>query len=181
MSVPSKIVRIVWGLVLIGLGISLLITGGQNALLVACVIAIGLFVDGIQGIIYYFTMARFMVKGWLILVRGIIRLALGFAFLFVFDSSSTYLLALIVLMAWFAFSGVQDILMGLERKAEGIKNWWFLVASGALTFVFAIYCLLAMDSNEVMVLIFGTYMIIKGYHSIRRTMHRTAPLAIEDE
>lgn len=86
-------------------------------MMVMIIFATGLLLYGLKQIIYYFTMARFMVSGKMVLYKGMILFDLGAFGVALSDIPKFYIM--IYLMGSIIFTGVIEILRAMEKKKIG--------------------------------------------------------------
>ena len=153
-------------------GLLILTMGEQAYLLIIVVLAIALFVYSIRMLVYYFKMARFMVGGKEILIRGILFLDL---FIFIGSLSTvptTYVLLYMVGML--AFSGVVDIMNAMDlKKMQG--QWKLQILRGAICVIGAIVCIVKMNTPSTVVAIF-CFMLF--YNAMMRIINAVRPSEI---
>ena len=179
MSFPVKVINVLLGLFYIGLGIDLLIRQSLDIRIIAVLLAACLIVEGIRGIVYYASMAQFMVEGWRVVLNAGIRIALG-VFMVFFGTTSTMGFAVLSMMAGLAYLGIQDILMGWEFKDAGLKDWLIDFVRGALILILTIYSLFNMEPSQFLSFSCGFYLILLGGVQIYRTKSYPPPISIED-
>ena len=97
-------------------------------MIVLCIIIVTLIAKGISQLIYYITMARYMVGGKQVFFRAIISLDL--AFLTTSFTTVSPKLIMFYLIAVNFFSGLIDILKALESKRNESPHWKFPVFQG---------------------------------------------------
>ncbi|MCR5338530.1 MAG: hypothetical protein K6E75_08225, partial [Lachnospiraceae bacterium] len=106
--------QLIWGLCMIIISLILMIVPREGYYVVIGILSLVYTVKGINTIIYYFTMARFMVGGKNSLYMGIILLDFGVLTGTLNDVPHYYVL--LYLIAIHAFSGVVEILRAFEAK-----------------------------------------------------------------
>ena len=119
--------------------------------LVVPILGITLLVYGIRLLVYYFSMARFMVDGRMVFYKGIILLDLGLFTGLIAEIPMVY--GMIYLVGGLVVSGVLDVMRAFEaKKLEG--SWKRTLVIGILKILIIIPSLMFMDSLKVLVYIY---------------------------
>ena len=114
MSNFQRVQNIVIGLsMLISAAVLILFPEG-GCVYIMLFLAASLILRGISELIYYFTMARYMVGGKLILFIGAVFFDFGFFTLTLSDESNLFVLA--YLLGFHAFAGLVNVLRALEAR-----------------------------------------------------------------
>lgn len=128
MTKPGRILNLIIGLLMIGVGALLFLYPDSGLYTVAAIISTVISFRGFQKLWYYFTMARFMVGGRYALYQGILYLDAGLLTAAMSDSQP---LPLILYIAGIqAFAGVVDILRGVDTRKIGGGRWKYQMAYG---------------------------------------------------
>ena len=131
---------------------------------------------GIRSLVYYFTMARHMVGGKYSLYLGVIALDFGMFTLAMSDIPRLYIA--IYLMFCHAFSGVIDIMRGLEaRSYEG--SWKLTTTHGLVSVFIAIACCVFIRSNMILVYIYAAGLMYSSCIRIITAFRRSAIVYIQ--
>ena len=150
----------------------ILVIGEDAYLAVILALAVVLVVYSVRMLIYYFKMARYMVGGKEILIRGILFLDLS---LFIFSLSTvptTYVMLYMVGML--AFSGAVDIMNAMDsKKMQG--QWKLQIVRGAICVIGAIVCIVKMNTPDMVVTIF-CFMLF--YNAVMRIINALRPSEI---
>lgn len=120
--------------------------------LIAAVLGFSAAIDGIRMIIYFFSMARHMVCGRLILYQGAVMLDFGAFTLCLATVPSQYIMAYLII--GYLFYGVIEILNSLEIKKKKLGSWRFKFATGIGSIVFGIVCLTQIGSTDAAVYLY---------------------------
>lgn len=118
MTKRQKIKNIMKALFNILLAVIMMLVPEMGYALVMLILAFGLLLYGLKKIIYFFTMARHMVGGKMVLYRGIILFDLGAFGIALSDIPKFYIM--IYLMGSIIFTGIIDILRAFEKKKVGV-------------------------------------------------------------
>ncbi len=121
MTKRNRIINILRGVLSILLALLLIVIPNGGLTLVLLIIGIGLTLKGIQTLLYYFSIARHMVDGKLVLCQGLIFLDLGMFTSSIADNPAGFLIAYIAAVD--AFTGLVSILHSLESKRNGSLKW----------------------------------------------------------
>ena len=121
MTKRNRIINILRGVLSILLALLLIVIPNGGLTLVLFIIGIGLTLKGIQTLLYYFSIARHMVDGKLVLSQGLIFLDLGMFTSSIADNPAGFLIAYIAAVD--AFTGLVSILHSLEAKRNGSLKW----------------------------------------------------------
>ena len=135
-------------------------------------LSIYLTVFAVRELIYYFSMARFMVGGKYIFYRGILTLDLG-----VFSGTLTALpsfMVLVFLAAMLGFSGAVNIMNAMDAKKMG-AHWRLKAGFGLGSILLAFLSLFFIRSSEDIFLICSAALV---YHAIGRILIAMRPTAI---
>ncbi len=141
------------------------------------IISFGLAIDGIRDIIFYFTMARHMVGGKIILFQGVI--ILDFALLTGSLTSIPKIYILLYLIGIHAFSGVVEILRSMESKKTVEGPWKLKFAHGLINFLIAFACLICISRSNTALLIYSLGLIGSAIVRIFSAFRKTAFIVIE--
>ncbi|WP_022765530.1 DUF308 domain-containing protein [Butyrivibrio sp. XPD2006] len=133
--------------------------------------ATGLFISGVETLIYYFTMAKYMVGGKLILYRGVVLFDFALVTGALADVPRIYVL--IYLAVIHLFSGLVEILRSNEARDNGGKSWRLKLFHGLVDVVVAIGCIVfaRRTNTAVYMYCFGIFYsgIIRIIQSFRKT------------
>lgn len=170
MSAAARIGNIIYGLILVVLGLLLILDPAGGYRIVAVILGASLALYGIRNIIYYFSMARHMVGGRMILYFGVLVLDAGALFLALSDVPAFYIMIYLIVIR--ALSGVIDLLRALEQKSMGIPKWILMLVSAVIHFLLAIACAVFIRSANIAVYIYAAGLI---YSAIVRIITALRP------
>ena len=134
-------------------------------------------VKGIRAIVYYVTMARFMVGGRTSLYNGIIFLDLGILTFTLTEVPHYYVL--IYLIAIHAFSGVVEVLRAFEAKRFGAGSWRLKIGHGAVNIIMALLCVIFITHINIAVIVYGIGLIYSSLLRIISACRRTKLIYIQ--
>ena len=135
-----------------------------------------LIIYGVRQLILYFRLARFMVGGKLMLVRGVMILDFGYLSLSLTDVPRGYVL--VYLLAINAFSGIVGIMRGLEARRYSGRSWRRRFFLGVSKIIIAIACLFIVRSLDVVCYIYGLGLISSGIVRISMAFKRNRDIYI---
>ena len=177
MSSGQRIKNILIG-VLIILGAIILIAFPEEGLIItASILSLSLFFYGVKTLIYYFTMARHMVGGRIMLYLSIIVLDFGMFTLMMTNIPKIYIA--LYLLAIYAFAGVIDILRALEAKKYQASTWKLSLISGIINIVVAILCVAFLGSTRMIVYLYCAGLIYSAIIRIVTACRKTAIVYIQ--
>ncbi|MBQ3418112.1 MAG: DUF308 domain-containing protein [Ruminococcus sp.] len=177
MSSGQRIKNIVIG-VLIILGCVILIAFPQEGIVItAAILSLSLFIYGITRLIYYFTMARHMVGGRIMLYLGIIILDLGMFTMMLTDIPRIYIV--LYLLVIYAFAGAIDVLRSLEAKKYQTALWKLSLISGIINLAVAILCVVFIESPRMIVYFYCAGLIYSAIIRIVTALRKTAIVYIQ--
>ena len=140
MTKVRKIGTIGISLLTIIVGILILIMGIDGFQYMILLISISFIISGLHQLFYYVTMARKMVGGKSILVRGLLTLDIGVFFLTKMDNPVSFII--LYILGYHLLAGVVDVLKVLENRRMGVSIWGFNLFYGIANIAFAIICLI---------------------------------------
>ena len=172
MSITRRIYRIFVGVMMLLAGVILIAFPEDGHYIVVFILDISLLLYGIKLLIYYFTMARFMVEGIMTLYKSIIVIDLG---MFVFGMSEIpQRLTMLYLVLVLAFDGLVDVLKSIDTKkidpTSGDRQFMF----GTVKLIIAICCMFSLSSVKLMTYIFCIGLIHSALANIISAFRRTA-------
>ncbi len=140
-------------------------------------LAIVLVVMGINALIYYFTMARYMVDGQMILCKGLLVLNAGLFILDLSDIPIQYIM--IYLLAGHGFAGLAGVARSLEARRMEVSTWRAGFLMGAGNIIVSILCLVFINSPKFMVYVYGISLIGTALGNIAGAAKKTAMVYIQ--
>jgi uncharacterized membrane protein HdeD (DUF308 family) len=178
MTIFQRIRRILIGLVMLGVAILFLIDPDDDAYeFVIGILTLGLAIKGIKDILFYFTMAKHMVGGKIILFQGVV--VLDFAYLTGSLSDVPKIYILLYLIAIHAFSGAIEILRAMESRKAVEGPWKLKLGHGIVNFLLAISCLVFIKQTGTALIIYSIGLIYSAVMRIISAFQRTTFIVIE--
>ena len=127
------------GLLTIIAALLILIKGTEGFQYVILIISITFIVSGLHQIFYYFTMARKMVGGKSILVRGFLTLDVGVFLITKVDNPAAFII--LYILGCHLLAGIIDVLRILEDRRMGVSVWGFNLFYGIANIALVIVCM----------------------------------------
>ena len=112
---------------------------------IIAIASVWLIVRGIGMLLYYFTMARYMVGGIYIFYKGVLLLDAGLFALNMDDVPRQY--AMIYLIITMGFSGLLAVVHSIESKRLQSGRWIHQFFYGSVEIISAIVCLFFLNSQ----------------------------------
>ena len=144
---------------------------------VVAILSLGLTIAGIKDIFFYFTMARHMIGGKMILIQGVI--ILDFALITGSLANVPKIYILMYLIGIHAFSGVVEVLRAMEAKRSVEGPWKMKFAHGLVNFALAIACLILIRKANTALLVYSLGLIYSAIVRIFSAFRRTSFILIE--
>lgn len=135
------------------------------------ILSVVLLGAGIRSLVFYFTMARNMVGGRLILFQGIIALDLGM-FAFTLQEVPPVYILLYLLIAHL-FSGAVDVMRAME--ARRIQSPWRLnLAYGIANILLAVACFFCFHNSTLLSYVYAAGLAYSALLRIAQAFRKTA-------
>jgi len=135
MTVLQRLLKIGGALLIIIAATLILRLGDLGFYVVSVFLSFALIIFGIRNLIFYFTMARHMIDGKLILYIGAVSLNFGVFSLSINSHQNVFIVS--YLLGVFAFYGVIDILRAKEARENDARSWRGNLAEGIVNILFA--------------------------------------------
>ena len=157
-------------------GILLFVSPDDSYVLVISILSLTFALMGFRNLVYYFTMARFMVNGRLILFKGVILLDFGLLSASLIDMPKISLIIYLVVIH--AFSGLIEILRAMEAKGYG-ASWKLKLSHGIVDILLALCCLVFIRMANMAIYIYAAGLIYSASIRIITAFRRTALVYIQ--
>ena len=135
MTLIQRIGKVLSALMSVLCAVLVLVLEEDSFLFVILLLGVSFTFLGVRSLIYYFTMARYMVDGKGVLWFGVILFDFGVFTLSITQHYGWFIV--VYLLGAYAFSGVVDILRALEAKRANAPMWKLNLCSGILNVFFA--------------------------------------------
>ena len=172
----KRVTEIVTSLFMVLFGILLIVSPEDSSVLVISILSLTFAAIGLRNLVYYFTMARFMVNGRLILFKGVILLDFGLVSASLIDMPGIYLI--LYLVAIHAFSGVIEILRAMEARRFG-ASWKLKFSHGVVDILLALCCVVFIRMTNMAIYIYAVGLVYSALIRIINAFRRTALVYIQ--
>ena len=170
MTKARRAVNIITGLFMIAGALVLAIDADQTYPAVIIILGLSLFIASFRSIIYYFSMARYMVGGRMILYRAVIMLDIA---LFTFSLTKVPLYCVVLYLAWIhIFAAFVDIMRAVESRRLRAPSWRMNFATGLVNLCIGVLCLMFIHNVAAAVLIYSLGLAYAGVNRIIQAFRR---------
>lgn len=146
MNSIQRIQKFFAGLIMLLGSVILVVEPEDGYYVVAVLLSISMLLSGIRLLVYYFTMARYMVGGKSILYRALVLTDLGAFTLTAITIPKIYLICHLLISH--GFSGIVDMLKAAEDKKLQAGSWRMSFATGLGNLVIAVIAFTCMVSHS---------------------------------
>lgn len=172
----QRINNVVLGLFLILLAAILALVPEEGCLLVLGFVGVGWLLRAISLLVYYFTMARFMVGGKRVLLKGVIFLDLAMVVVSLDDIPR--MIIMIYLVIGMIFVNVVEIIRAFDAK-KCKAHWKFKMIAGLAGIILAIICLVNYKSVTLASYIYAVELVHSALVRITNSFKRTKIVYIQ--
>jgi uncharacterized membrane protein HdeD (DUF308 family) len=144
---------------------------------VVAILSIGLAIAGIKDIVFYFTMARHMVGGKMILIQGVI--IFDFAIITGSLANVPKIYILLYLIGVHAFSGVIEIMRAMEARRTVDGPWKIKFSHGIVNLILAIACLIFIRQSNTALIIYSLGLMYSAVVRLFDAFRKKAFVVIE--
>lgn len=176
MSGTSRVYQIVSGVVMIICSWILFQNPDVGLETVAFILSISLFFTGIHYLYYYFSMARNMVGGRYVLFAAVF--ILDFAMFTAALSDFPRLYVVLYLLGYHAFTGLVNILRGLEAKRYRSADYRRNILAGSFDFLIALGCIIFIKRRRMLIFAYCLTLVWSAFIRIISAFRRTAVIHI---
>ena len=178
MTVFQRIKTILLSLCMLAVAIIFILNPSDDTyLIVVGILSISLVIAGIKDIIFYFTMAKHMVGGKIILIQGVI--ILDFAIITGSLANVPKIYILLYLIVIHAFSGVVEIMRAMEARRTVEGPWKMKFSHGIVNLVLAISCLIFIRQSNTALIIYSIGLMYSAAVRLISAFYKTAFVVIE--
>lgn len=178
MSLFQRIKNILIGLAMIAAGFTFITYSSDYVFkIIVLIFSIGLAIEGIRNLVYYFRMARHMISGKTILIQGVI--ILDFAIITLSFSIVPKIYIFLYLIGVYAFAGAVEVLRAMEAKNTVGGPWKLKFINGLIDFALAIVCLVSIKNQNTSITIYSLGLIYSGIVRILTAFRRTSFILIQ--
>lgn len=133
--------------------------------------------SGISTLVYYFSMARFMVNGKYILLKGLILLDFGLFSGSLLDVPNIYILLYLAIIH--AFSGLVEILRSMESLRYSARNWKLKFFHGLVDIIIAVSCIVFFRHEETVGIVYGIGIMYSAFMRTVTSLRKTTSVYIQ--
>ena len=162
----QRLKNLIYGLLLIASGMILLYIPKNAFVLLLLLLSATLLLSGINTLVYYFTMARFMVDGKMMLYKASLV-----------DVPRQFVL--VYLIGVHAFSGLVELLRAMEARRYGGKNWRLKMGHGLVNVVTCIICVIFLNHTNTVIIVYALGILYSGVLTLVSAFRRTAFVYIQ--
>ncbi|MBQ7679856.1 MAG: hypothetical protein IJT34_08405 [Butyrivibrio sp.] len=178
MSGFQRIKAVLFGVAMLAVAILFIFFPSDEAYtIIVAILSLGMAIAGIKDIIFYFTMARHMIGGKMILIQGVI--ILDFALITASLSNVPKIYILLYLIGIHAFSGVVEVLRAMESKKTVEGPWKMKFTHGLVNFALAVACLIFLRKTNTALMIYSLGLVYSAIVRIFSAFRRTSFILIE--
>lgn len=152
MTKYQRVESFIVGMIMLISGAVMLFFPEQGFYCIAVILGVSLILKGVQSLVYYFAMARFMVGGKAILFTGVIILDFGIFTFSMVDEPKVYIL--VYLIAFHGFSAVVNLLKGVREKSSRTGSWKIDLFQGTGNLLIILVCFMFRQSTELLVCLY---------------------------
>lgn len=179
MTSGKRIGNFLIGLLMILVGGMVLIDPNEGYGVAVAVLQLLLLFYGIKHLVYYFSLARFMVGGITVFYKGIVLLDLAL-FAFLMDDLPRRVVML-YLVGMMGFAGLVDILKSFESKRIEAPSWKYTFSYGLLKILIAFTGLFFINSFRMLSYIYCIGMFHGAISRIVTACRKTAIVYIDSK
>ena len=178
MTVYQRIKKILFSLCMFAVALFFIINPSDEAYsVVVAILSIGLAIAGIKDIVFYFTMARHMVGGKMILIQGVI--IFDFAIITGSLANVPKIYILLYLIGVHAFSGVIEIMRAMEARRTVDGPWKIKFSHGIVNLILAIACLIFIRQSNTALIIYSLGLLYSAVVRLFDAFRKKAFVVIE--
>ena len=154
MTAFQRIKKILFSFLMFSVALFFILFPSDKAyMIVVSILTFGLAVAGIKDIMFYFSMARHMVGGKMILIQGVI--ILDFAIITGSLANVPKIYILLYLIGVHAFSGVVEVLRAMEARRAVDGPWKMKFSHGIVNLILALACLIFIRQSNTALIIYS--------------------------
>ena len=177
MSLFSRIRNVIFGLLMMITAVVFIFYRDDDGYkIIIIILAIGLAIRAVRYIVFYFTMARHMAGGKMILFQGVILLDFALLTGSLSDVSKIYILLYLVCIH--AFSGAVEILRAMEARRTVEGPWKLKFSHGIINILLAISCLVFIRQAGIALIIYGIGLLYSAFIRIITAFRKTSFILI---
>lgn len=177
MTKVQRVENIFVAFFLILLSVILFLASEEGYLVVFGFLAVSWLIQSVRLLLYYITMARFMVDGRRVLIKGVIFLDLAIIAASLDDIPRIYVM--IYLVAGLIFANVVEIFRSIDAKKHGSHRWEVRFIAGIIGIVLAFYCMINFNNPVLTAYIYAVELIWSALVRIANAFKKTSVVYIK--
>ncbi|MCR4740389.1 MAG: hypothetical protein K5886_09065 [Lachnospiraceae bacterium] len=178
MTIFQRFRSLIIGVVMMIVAIIFIVDPSDTAyLIVIAVLSLGLAIYGLKNIFFYFTMARHMVGGKIMLVQGVVILDLALLTGSLSDVPKIYVLLYLVVVH--AFSGIIEVLRAMEARRTVSGPWRMKFSHGVMNLLLALSCFIFIRQTHTAIIIYSIGLLYSAIMRIADAFRRTTFILIK--
>ena len=178
MTIYQRIKKILFSLCMFAVALFFFLYPSDNAYqIVVGILSVGLAIAGIKDIVFYFTMARHMVGGKMILIQGVIIFDFAMISGSLTDVPKIYIL--LYLIGIHAFSGAIEIMRAMEARRTVDGPWKIKFSHGIVNLILAIACLIFIRQSNTALIIYSMGLMYSAVVRLFDAFRKKAFVVIE--
>ena len=146
-------------------------------MIIVAILSLGLAIAGIKDIVFYFTMARHMVGGKMILIQGVI--IFDFAIITGSLANVHKIYILLYLIGVHAFSGVVEVLRAMEARRTVDGPWKLKFSHGIVNLLLATACFVFIRQSDTALIIYSVGLMYSAAIRLYSAFCKTAFVVIQ--
>ena len=163
MSLARRIFMVISGILIVLIAIFLVLEPQIGYYVMLAILALVIFIKGVQILIFYIRLARHMVGGLFYLLEAVLFLDIGIFALSLNNIPKIY--AMLYLNFGILVSGVIDAMRANEQRKMGAPGWKFQMGLGVVKILIALVSVAFLHSEVALTLL---YAIGLGYTGVTR-------------
>ena len=173
----QRIQSFIFGIIGFFFGFTLVAFPEGTSEVVLIILSFVLTFSGISTLVYYFTMAQFMVNGRYILIKGLIIFDFGLFSGTLINVPNIYILLYLAILH--AFSGLVEVLRSMESKKYSAKNWKLKLSHGIVDIIIAVCCIVFFKHEETVGIVYGIGLMYSALMRIITAFRKTTSVYIQ--
>lgn len=165
------------GLITLAVAAFMLVFRQDSYWLIVVFLGFSFLIGGIGKLIYYFTMARFMVGGKSSLYWGVLQIDFAALSLSLTELPRVYIL--IYLAVLHGFSGLVEILRANETMSVGSSSYKLKLLHGLVNIGLALSCIVFIKKADTAVIIYSAGLIYTAVLRVISAFRRSLPVYIQ--
>ncbi len=173
----QKIYSLIFGILMICVAVIIPFFPEYSYDIILTIMSIALMFYGLKLLIYFLTMARYMVGGRTVLYRALILIDFGYLTFSFNDVNKIYILMYLAIIH--AISGIIELMRARESINIGTKSWKLKFSHGVINVFISIACLAFVKHDNVGVYIYCAGLVYSGIIRIVTALRRTTFIYIQ--